>query len=111
MTLQEQMNMLWNEKADKLLIPFLDKRDLIVLSMSKFQTFLKKPYLLFFDFLLASQNWNSLVNSKYLFSTILNTIKEVVKENSLTITPDKNIVKKKKQMQTSGEPGRFTSSR
>lgn len=29
MTLTEQMVMFWNEKADKLLVPFLDKRDQI----------------------------------------------------------------------------------
>ena len=89
--------MLWNEKAHKLIIPFLDKRDLIVLSMSKFKLLLPHPLTTFLNFcFLASQNWNSIVNSKYLFSTILNTIKEVVKENSLIVTPDKSIVRKKK---------------
>ena len=35
MNIGQQMQMFWNEKADKLLIPFLDKHDQIKLSMSK----------------------------------------------------------------------------
>lgn len=35
MTTTQQMVMFWNEKADKLLVPFLDKRDLIILGMGK----------------------------------------------------------------------------
>ena len=33
------MVMFWNEKADKLLVPFLDKRDLIALGMGKYSFF------------------------------------------------------------------------
>jgi hypothetical protein len=38
MTLQQQMEMFWNEKADIFLLPFLDKSEQIKLSMSKFST-------------------------------------------------------------------------
>ena len=33
------MVMFWNEKADKLLVPHLDKRDLIALGMGKYSFF------------------------------------------------------------------------
>ena len=60
--------MFWNENADKHLLPWLDKRDLIVLS-------------------LTCQQWQGIVSSRYLFSTILTAIKEVVVENNLSNTP------------------------
>ena len=82
LSLSIRMTMFWNERADRLLLPFLDKSDMMKLSA-------------------LSHTWQGIVNSRYLFSTILSSIKEVVKENSLQATPD---IPKKKSMQ-------FTSSR
>lgn len=62
--------MFWNEKADKLLVPFMDKRDLITLSMTCHQ-------------------WSSITNSRHLFSSILTAIREVVTEHK-NITPKKD---------------------
>lgn len=53
--------MFWHEKADLHLLPFLDKHDLIKLSM-------------------VSKQWESIVNSRYLFSTILTSMREVLEE-------------------------------
>jgi len=53
--------MFWNEHADRQLIPFLDKHDLVKLSM-------------------VNKQWQGIVSSRYLFSTILSSIKEVLQE-------------------------------
>lgn len=66
--------MFWNENADKFLLPFLEKSEQIKLSMSKYFHFS-------LIFILACNTWNRIVNSRYLFSTILSSITEVVKEN------------------------------
>ena len=84
MTLDQRMTLFWNEHADVHLLPWLDKRDQLQLQM-------------------LNKNWFGIVNSRYLFTTILTSIREVVAENSSKdslITPDQ----KKKKMQ-------FTTSR
>lgn len=72
MTLEQRITMFWYESADKNLLPWLDKHDLIQLS-------------------LLNKHWYGVVNSRYLFSTIVTCIKEVVqnqaKKDNL-ITPD-----------------------
>ena len=76
--------MFWNENADKYLLPFLDKSEQIKLSMSK------NPLLFIF---VACTNWNRIVNSRYLFSTILSSINEVVKENITPVKKKKKVIK------------------
>lgn len=84
MSIKQQIEMFWNEHADKYLLPFLDKSEQIKLSMSK-------CFVLFVILFIACNTWNRIVHSRYLFSTIITSINEVVKESQ--ITPP---VKKKK---------------
>lgn len=80
------MQMFLNEKADVFLLPFLEKSDMVKLSMSKCS------YLFLISFLIifcaASQMFNSVVSSRHLFSTILVSINDVVKQYNLD-TPKK----------------------
>jgi len=84
LTLDQRITIFWNENADRHLLPWLDKRDMIQLSM-------------------LNRNWFAIINSRYLFSTIVTSIRDVVSEQAKKdnlVTPDQ----KTKKMQ-------FTTSR
>ena len=57
----EEINAFIQEKGENYLIPFFDKADLDKLA-------------------LVNKTWESLVNSRFLFSTIFKSIKDVVEE-------------------------------
>jgi len=46
--------------------------------------------------IIACHQWNGIVNSRYLFTAILTSIKEVVKENNITPEKIKNMGKAQK---------------
>ena len=80
------MQMFLNEKADVFLLPFLERSDMVKLSMSKFSYLFLISFL--YHFCAASQMFNSVVSSRHLFSTILVSINDVVKQYNLD-TPKK----------------------
>lgn len=79
--------MFLNEKADVFLLPYLEKSDMVKLSMSKY-SYLFSNLIPLSIFCAASQMFNSVVSSRHLFSTILVSINDVVKQYNLD-TPKK----------------------
>ena len=85
LTVFQRMNIFCNEKADHYILSYLDKSDQLKLSLGKFKSqFIYSTCPIIFS---ASQDWYSIVNSQYLFCSIVKSIGECASQ--VSITPQK----------------------
>ena len=77
----ERIQVFWVNFADRHLIPYLERTDELKLSLGKFlQMSMVIQLLTFLHLSIANKAWYGIINSKYLFSTIIKSIKEVTEE-------------------------------